>query len=616
MDTAIRKRGGHKGSITKLLRTYLEVLAREDKLEIITLRDNLKSNLDKIDKLNESIYDLITDEEELTKEMVAANDYSLNVCRVIHELQEELDKMKLSSDVGKRLGESKHRISLPDIELPKFDGDPANYHKFLVSFESLISKYSLSSFEKFSYLSKQLTGPAKTLVESLSLKDLSYEAAVQLLNEAFSDTLTQQYSVISSLSKLTLNNDAVDAFKWISQARVIRDQVSTLKIDASIFVQYFLWNSLCDTFKKEVTAITGKSKPSLDEIMDSVFEANDRFVQVQSKKVNTVKPKVLSLATNVTDKPETSRYKCNLCFYDKEPNAGDHRLSFCPKYTDPKSRVDRLEAINCCIKCGSLEHNIKNCRTKLNPCRKCNKFHMSYLCYPSLKSVKSKEKSKLQIGSPNKGKKVAIGSKNTSNNMLTANYNSQIHNDVILPTGTVFVNKDGCRTPWRVFKDLGSQTTFVKGSPDNIPNCKVIDKVKLNVKGINSEKTHDSFLVEFPVDIPGQGEQVIRAVCLETIRTAIDVPGLKSVVNHFNSKGYRLADINLDKVKDRVDNISILLGSDQNHIFPLVQHNFSEMGKPPSTYFNTPSGIMLAGSVSQYLSNINSLPKFKLDKPI
>ncbi len=64
----------------------------------------------------------------------------------------------------------RHKVSLPTLELPSFDGSPEKFHRFISSFESVISKYNLSSFEKFSDSKKQLSGSAKTLLESIALE--------------------------------------------------------------------------------------------------------------------------------------------------------------------------------------------------------------------------------------------------------------------------------------------------------------------------------------------------------------------------------------------------------------------------------------------------------------
>ena len=65
-----------------------------------------------------------------------------------------------------------------------------------------MNKFNLSSFEKYSYLKQQVRGPAKCIVESLSDDDLTYGAAKALLEDAFSDKIIQQFSVIKTLSIL------------------------------------------------------------------------------------------------------------------------------------------------------------------------------------------------------------------------------------------------------------------------------------------------------------------------------------------------------------------------------------------------------------------------------
>ena len=361
-----------------------------------------------------------------------------------------------------------------------------------------------------------------------------------------------------------------------------------------------------------------------------MFEANSRFIQIQAKSKKSDKnPKSVSLATtaNVTGRSSNVKYSCTLCSFDKASNASNHRLNSCPRYSDPKSRVERLKTIGGCCKCGSISHNSKTCTVRLSPCFKCSKYHMSYLCISPSKNVKDKEKSTHNSASfsnkeQSSNEAVSLGkvkknssgeATSTSNNMLTFCNLSKSFSDVILPTGTVYVERGDCKVPWRIFKDLGSQTTFVRGSPANIPNCKVIGEVNLKVQGINSDKVHNSVLVEFPVHVPGQGQQKIRAVCIENIKTQVHVPGLKSLLKQLKDKGYKLADVELEG--DIIDNISILLGSDHSHIFPLTQHNFSSNNKTPSVLFDTPSGVMLSGSISQYIENIHNFPTKDRVKP-
>lgn len=502
---------------------------------------------------------------------------------------------------------SQHKITLPHIDLPSFDGRPESYNKFIVSFENLLSKYSLSSFEKFSLLSKQLKGPAKKLVDALALKDLTYEGAIMMLNEAFSNKLEQQFSVIDRLVNLKLLPGSDDAYEWISEVKIISDQILSLKIDSEIFAQYFLWRGLNDDFRSHITAICGKSKPSIDEILGCVFEANSRYIESSKRNKKAGAVRSVSLATavdNIVDnvKPQSSDFECKLCLYDKRDER-NHKISKCEIYHNAELKVSKLNEIKGCVKCGASTHTSKFCKFRFSkPCYYCRKWHMSFLCTFNGNSTNNKihdDKVASKSVKPKKWDK-------TSNNVVTLN-NCTEFNDVILPTATAYFSN---KKPMRVFKDLGSQTSFVIGKPSKIPNCKVIKDVDIKIMGINSEQTLKSQLVEFPIEIIGQGIKNVTAICRDKISTEFTAPGLHDLKSKLINKGYKLADTMLNN--DKVSNISLLLGSDQSHLFPLTQRDFNDDSNVLSLY-ETPAGIMLSGSVSNYLKNIDIIPDAKLD---
>ena len=240
--------------------------------------------------------------------------YNDNLTKYILKLKSKILNVSSSNSNTSNSNNSNNKGILPHIELPTFDGKPESYNKFITSFENIFSNYKLSSCEKFSLLSKQLSGPAKKIIESLSVNNLDYDSAKTLLNEAFSNKLNQQYSVINSLCNLKLNSNAIDAFSWIGDARILEEQVRSLSIDSDIFVQYFLWNSLNDDFKKHLTAITNKTRPSLEEIVKGMFEANSRYIEDQkSKNIAFV-----SVANAVSVKISDGTFSCSLCRNDKE----------------------------------------------------------------------------------------------------------------------------------------------------------------------------------------------------------------------------------------------------------------------------------------------------------
>lgn len=525
----------------------------------------------------------------------------------------------------------RHKISLPKLELPTFDGSPEKYHRFITSFDSLISKYNLSTFEKYSYLKAQVSGSAKVLLESIALEDLNYQSAVKLLDEAYNDKLEQQYSVIRKLWSLQLAESESDAFRWIGEARVLCDQVKSLSITGEIFTQFLLWNSMSDEFRKQFVSITNKNKPSLRDMNSNWFDANLRLIDGKKTKSSTSFD-LLSAAVAIehSDDLGTNKQNCTLCSVDNSTNAHTHKLSNCSVYTNSHSKVCKLKSVGGCVKCGSTFHSTKDCKFKFSrPCFKCKKGHMSYLCDPvDMNSNKEPQnpnntgtvdksllnKSSSNDNSPDSGlsksstpsKVVSKPNKITTNGMVTIPLTIPF-NDVILPTGTVYVNENGKKVPWRLFKDMGSQSTFVEGNPGDIPGCTIIDNVNLTVKGINSEKQNEATIVKFPIDVPGQGTLNIQAICTNKIGVNLTVKGLGQVAEKLAEKHCNLADKFLNS--EKIGQIKILLGSDNNHVFPITQESFGE--EKQSSLLRTPAGIMLSGSASNYLRDLNCLPDGK-----
>ena len=579
-------RSGKRRSVTNATRAIGELqnpsrdecLFHIDKLE--TLKGELKLANETL--TNHMLMNEIWDETKFMAETDTADEYDESIRNSIFKLRSILKTLDGDEEVVRTPESTKqvsHKVTLPHIELPSFDGEPESFNKFIVSFENLISKYNLSSYEKFSYLSKQLMGDAKKLIESLELEECDYESALKMLKEAYFDKVEQQYSILEKLSNLRLEPDAVNGISWIGDAKILMAQIVKNEISSEIFTQYFLWSSLNESFRNHITAICQKTNPSLQEIRDCMFPANARYVKEFKSKNRNAESETIVAATSVGVEDGTL-VKCSLCSNDKTESS--HKLSRCPVYSEPGAKIAKLKAVGGCTKCGAISHNFKKCFVKFNKkCFFCRQWHMSFLCPGSNKKSNDKKTKGTYVG--------------TITNVLTE---SDLYNDVILPTATIEIKNNGEVESWRVFKDIGSQSSFVKGSPKDIPNCKIIKNLNLNIKGINGVETYSTHVVEFPIDIPGQGEQTITAICLPSLNVNVTVPGLLELSNLMKSKGLNLADKQIDS--DVLKNFKILIGSDQGHILPIKQHNLGE-----SVFYETPSGIMLAGSAKTYFKNKN-----------
>ena len=87
------------------------------------------------------------------------------------------------------------------------------------------------------------------------------------MTDAFSSKYLQQSSVIKSLLSLSLKKS--NRFQWISEARICINEMTRLKTTAETFAQYYLWNNMDESYKKEFMIVTGKSESQLKDILEN-----------------------------------------------------------------------------------------------------------------------------------------------------------------------------------------------------------------------------------------------------------------------------------------------------------------------------------------------------------
>ena len=159
-----------------------------------------------------------------------------------------------------------NKINIPQIPLPEYgNNENEDLAKFFNNFEQIVGKYNLSDYEKFVYLSSQLSNEPLTLIKSLEATKQNYVTVKELLQQAFASTVTQQYHVIQRLTQLNFSGDD-DPYQFVSNMRLVIESVNTLEINADIFLQFFIWRELNTEMKIHFINITNKNQPSLKEL--------------------------------------------------------------------------------------------------------------------------------------------------------------------------------------------------------------------------------------------------------------------------------------------------------------------------------------------------------------
>ena len=246
--------------------------------------------------------------------------------------------------------QSFQKSNLPKVPLPEFcNFQNEDVKKFLRAFEFVISKYNLSSYEKFLYLKSQLSGSPQPLIDSIDVDQQSFEVARDLLEKAFDSTQHAKHNAIKLLSNLKLDFKT-DPYSFIGQMRTMKSNFDSLSISVPDIQQFFVWNALNSKFQTHVTNITNKTSPSLTEIEECIFEATDRYIREQKLLDRKEKPKEPQSFQTLSPKLEkgssnmavhisgSSKGKfCPLCAKDKKPK--DHELRNCRVYDNPNKKL-------------------------------------------------------------------------------------------------------------------------------------------------------------------------------------------------------------------------------------------------------------------------------------
>ena len=557
-----------------------------------------KEDLSKFDELIQNLKynDSVTfDEKELQVEMDTCDEYRCKILECLAIL-DSISSSRISSNTSLRNNNltdaARSLLKQPTAPLPKFSGEEGeDLLKFLREFTLTTSSYSYPDRDLLLLLIQQTSGKAKTLLNSLELDNQSFQEAKDLLTVAFASPEIRKFSSIKKLNELHLGfND--DPFEYIAKVKMLIESVKSLNICSDDFLQYYVWTGLNERFQNHLIQITTKTKPSIKEIVDNFFIANERYaLSVKSRlakksvfKENTA----TNLAINV--KTKSKFLDCTLCSKDGGSPV-NHSISRCTEYKTATSKIDRLKKLGGCLKCSSLTHKADNCKFKFKrKCRNCSKWHFDFLCSHNLN------------GNQNEGKKKETADSTATNSGVVVLQSFSC--DSVLPTFSFSINKNGKLL--RGLSDRGSQSSFITESVASNQNLRCLqENVKLTIKGFNELKHYVSRLVEVPIH---SGNLTFKIPCLVVPKIDINLklPGLGKVVKNLKEKGYYLADEFLTETSDNISSVDFVLGSDHSRFLAGQDVCFGKL----SMYIDTHIGIMLLGNVNNLNKDLSSLSYF------
>ena len=154
-----------------------------------------------------------------------------------------------------------------------------------------------------------------------------------------------------------------------------------------------------------------------------------------------------------------------------------------------------------------------------------------------------------------------------------------------------------------VILDSGSQVSFISTKLSDKYNLPVLREISIDINGFNTSTKYDTKIVCAQVNV-GNKAYKFEAVVLPNIRTNLKIKNLKKVAKSFESKGYILANKSILS-QDNFE-IGIILGSNNTHLVETKGINFGKEDFP-SSYLESPQGVLLVDSVSNMHQNMSYL---------
>lgn len=283
-------------------------------------------------------------------------------------------------------------IKLKPLHIPVFEGSYKEWPTFRSLFVTLIhDNKDLKSIEKFQYLLTFLSKEPLKIVKTLSLSEINYPIAFQLLEQRYENKrmLASAYcgSIFNLKSVTSASSRSLRCLVDNFQENLAALEAIEFPRDLKDFLLFSLLLQKVDPVTRErfELQLGNHEIPALSALVD--------FLNKQCNALENVALAGDKLSASVLTKPVASpgKYKtvsslvatskiggsgvCNIC-------NGEHPSNRCPSILDksPSERFKIIKDKNLCLNCFGT-HKLKNCRSKRNCC-KCEARHHTMLHFP------------------------------------------------------------------------------------------------------------------------------------------------------------------------------------------------------------------------------------------
>ena len=471
-------------------------------------------------------------------------------------------------------------LSIPKLELDKFDGNPLEYHSFINVFDENVGNKTSDDRVKLTRLLQYTTGSAKAAIRNCTLISGSagYKQARDILHTRFGNDHLISRKIVSDLTDGKLVSKSCDIRKLADDLGMACSTLDDLKTTYEIDNQ----NTIIQIAQRCPKSIQTKWKnkaldtkretglyPRFAEVVSFMRKiANDwcdpvyggptlSLPNVKSTSVNSFTAES-SVSASSKSAPEPTQ-NCVAC-------GQAHRLIYCDvfKAMKPADRFQLVKQKRLCFTCLISNHVVAKCKSPyVCPVANCGKRHSKFIHTDVTPGANGS--SNVSVG----------GATGGSGNSVTNGSTIAFGNSVYLPIVPLCVNGV------KVFAllDTGSTNTFITASLAKRLNLSGYQHNYV-MKTVSRVKPTCSKVVEINLSaVDGSFAEDICNVLVET-----SIPAKYPMHDIDVSKYPHLSDLPITPV-DQGSPVEVLIGMDNSHlILPLeVRRNPRSLKDPYAT---------------------------------
>ena len=265
---------------------------------------------------------------------------------------------------------------LPEVPIPKFDGDVLEYYFFWNLFENRVDSTEASPEEKFSLLLSHLGREPLRFVKYLPIDTNGYLKAKQFLTEKYGNKDVIRDIITDRLLSMRKCHNQTEVHKMFDNADGLICQIEQLNKATfeSKEIQRHLEQQLTPHYASKLidqqSSYPNWNLSAFREVMRQIVQKEEKIARMLMNSTECQSPSKRSIGlTTISEE----RKGCIFC------GSTSHNSSRC-SLPQPQ-RQDAIMKARKCTRCLRIGHYNRQCQAE--PCRNCKKSHHTFLCRES-----------------------------------------------------------------------------------------------------------------------------------------------------------------------------------------------------------------------------------------